>query len=74
MKKDLAVLIMIIVAILAFILGYSLSPSPTVKQGKGSPPSSGAPGYGSENAPSSTTAPGYDDGTSSKPPAPGYGQ
>ena len=58
MKKDLAVLIMIIVAILAFILGYSLAPSSLVKQEK-EKPTADAPGYGDEKAPSGAVAPGY---------------
>lgn len=85
MKKDLAVLIIIVAAILAFILGYSLSPSPVGRQGKqgastaapgyGNEKTSqgaAAPGYGSEPSIPATAAPGYDDVKPHKPAAPGY--
>jgi hypothetical protein len=68
MKKDVVVLIIIVTAILAFLLGYSISPSP--ERGK-KPSSVAAPGYDDKQAPQAT-APGYDDEKPQKAKAPGY--
>jgi hypothetical protein len=53
MKKDLAILLIIVSAIIAFLLGYALSPSQPLP-GKSAAPAASAPAYEEK-------APGYSD-------------
>jgi hypothetical protein len=80
MKKDLAILIIVVTAALAFMLGYSLAP--TGGGGKSAGQAVGAaasaPGYGDEAPTAKASAPGYGDETPPAKPgkagAPGYGE
>jgi hypothetical protein len=65
-NRDLAILLMLVVAVLSFLLGYSLSPCQTAQLQ--SPAAAGAPGYGAaapgygeESAKPKSAAPGYND-------------
>jgi hypothetical protein len=74
MKKDLAILIIVVTAALAFMMGYSLAP--TGAGGRSASPAASAPGYGDEAGRSA--APGYGDeaapAKAGRSAAPGYGE